>query len=251
MAPMDVTLGFVLVFTATFVLAGLVKGVTGMGLPTVAVGVLSITISPVAAVALLVIPSLVTNLWQLLAGPSVRALLRRLWSMMLGILLGTVASTALLVQVDPRWSGAALGIALTAYATYALRSRAAHVPPRWERPLSPLVGLVTGVVTGATGVFTIPAVPWLQALRLPRDLLVQALGLAFTTSTVALAAGLGAQGAFRLNQVGWSTAAIVPALLGMTLGQAVRHRISQQHFRQFFLGFLILLGLQLAVRPIL
>lgn len=249
MAAMDVTLEFVLLFGATFVLAGLVKGVTGMGLPTVAVGVLSITMSPVAAAALLVVPSLATNVWQLLAGPSVSTLLRRLWPMMLGIMVGTVASTGLLVQVDPRWSGIALGIALIAYATYALRARAAFVPVRWERPLSPLVGVVTGVVTGATGVFTIPAVPWLQALRLPRDLLVQALGLAFTTSTVALAVGLAEQGAFRIDQVGWSAAAIVPALLGMALGQAVRHRISQQRFRQFFLGFLILLGLELALRP--
>lgn len=248
---MDVTFGFLLLFAATFLLAGLVKGVTGLGLPTVAVGVLGTVTSPVTAAAMLVIPSLVTNVWQLRSGPSFGALMRRLWPMMLAILVGTVASTALLVEVDPRWSSTALGSALAAYAAYSLLSPTISVPSRWERPLSPLVGLVTGVVTGATGVFVIPAVPWLQSLRLSRDLLVQALGLAFTVSTLALAVGLGGHGAFRLDQLGWSTAAIVPALLGMALGQAIRNRISQRRFRQCFLAFLILLGLELALRPLL
>jgi uncharacterized membrane protein YfcA len=247
---MDATFVFLLLFAATFLLAGLVKGVTGMGLPTVAMGVLGSVMSPVTAAAMLVIPSLVTNAWQLLAGPTFGALVRRLWPMMLAILVGTVAASALLVQVNPRWSGAALGSALVVYGAHGLLSPAFSVPARWERPLSPLVGLITGVVTGATGVFVIPAVPWLQSLRLPRDELVQALGLAFTVSTLALSIGLTGQGAFRLDQLGWSTAAIVPALLGMALGQAIRSRISQQRFRQCLLAFLMLLGSEMALRSL-
>ena len=248
---MDLTLAFLMLVASTFLLAGLVKGVTGMGLPTVAMGVLGSTMSPVAAAALLVIPSFVTNVWQLLAGPSFCELLRRFWPMMLAITVGTVTATALLVQVDPRWSTVALGGALVIYAVYSLVGPELAVPAQWERPLSPLVGLITGVVTGATGVFVVPAVPWLQSLRLPRDVLVQALGLAFTVSTMALAIGLAAQGAFQLDQLAWSTAAIVPALLGMVLGQLIRGRISQQRFRQCFLTFLILLGLEMVLRPLL
>lgn len=247
----DVTFALLLLFAATFLLAGLVKGVTGMGLPTVAMGVLGSTMSPVAAAAMLVIPSFVTNVWQLVTGPSLGELLRRLWLMMLAITAGTVAATALLVQVDPRWSTVALGGALVVYAAYALVGPELVVPARWEGPLSPLVGLLTGVVTGATGVFTLPAVPWLQSLRLPRDALVQALGLAFTVSTASLAIGLAAQGAFHVDQLGWSTAAIIPALLGMALGQTIRSRISPQRFRQCFLAFLILLGAEMVLRPLL
>ena len=245
------TFAFLLLCAATFLLAGFVKGVTGMGLPTVAMGVLGSTMPPVTAAAMLVIPSFVTNVWQLVAGPSFCELLRRLWLMMAAIAVGTVAATALLVQIDPRWSTVALGGALVVYAAYALVGPELAVPAQWERPLSPLVGLLTGVVTGATGVFTVPAVPWLQSLRLPRDVLVQALGLAFTVSTMALTIGLAAQRAFRFDQLGWSTVAIVPALLGMALGQIIRSRISQQRFRQCFLTFLILLGSEMALRSLL
>ncbi|MDR8263643.1 sulfite exporter TauE/SafE family protein, partial [Acinetobacter baumannii] len=79
---------------------------------------------------------------------------------------------------------------LIVYAGYALCSPVFQVSGRVEKWLSPLMGGLTGVITGATGVFVIPAVPWLQALGFRRDELVQALGLSFTLSTLALAAGL-------------------------------------------------------------
>lgn len=233
---------------AIFLAAGLVKGVTGMGLPTVAMGLLGVMMPPVAAAALLVVPSLVTNVWQLLAGPAKVRLARRLWPMMLGIVAGTVVGAALLVGVDARASGLWLGVALIAYAAFALAAPELAVPGRWETWLAPVVGVATGAVTGATGVLVMPAVPYLQALRLPRDELVQALGLSFTVSTVALAVGLAAHGALRPGQLGWSACAIVPALAGMWLGQVVRGRISPAMFRRCFLLFLVVLGGELVWR---
>lgn len=240
---------FLSLITLTFLAAGMVKGVTGMGLPTVAMGLLGIVMPPAAAAAMLVIPSFVTNVWQWLAGSAATRLLHRLWPMMVSIVLGTVLGSALLVRADPLWSGLALGIALVVYAGYALVSPALSVPPGVEPWLSPVIGLVTGAITGATGVFVMPAVPYLQSLRLGKDELVQALGLSFTVSTMALAAGLLMHGAFRVDQLGLSTLAIVPVLAGMWLGQKIRARISAQRFRQFFLLFLGLLGLQLISRP--
>lgn len=249
MTTMDALSPALLLLASTFVAAGLVKGVTGMGLPTVAMGLLGTVMPPAAAAALLVIPSFVTNVWQLLAGPATSRLLRRLWPMMLGIVLGTVGGSVLLVRIDPLWSGLALGLALVLYAGHALVSPALAVPRRLEPWLSPAAGLVTGAITGATGVFVMPAVPYLQALDLDKEELVQALGLSFTVSTVALAAGLWTHGAFRPEQLGLSALAIVPALAGMWAGQKIRARISPRAFRMCFLLFLLLLGLELASRP--
>jgi uncharacterized membrane protein YfcA len=239
---------FLVLLTLTFLAAGMVKGVTGMGLPTVAMGLLGTVMEPAAAAAILIIPAFVTNAWQLLAGPATASLLRRLWLMMLGIVTGTIGGASLLVHVDPKWSGLALGVALVVYAGYALISPVLSTPTRLELWLSPIVGLVTGMITGATGVFVMPAVPYLQALRLDKDELVQSLGLSFTVSTIALAVGLLVHGAFRDDQLGLSTMALAPALAGMWLGQRVRARISPRRFRQFFLSFLLLLGLELASR---
>jgi uncharacterized protein len=122
------------------------------------------------------------------------------------------------------------------------------VSPRHERHLSPVIGVVTGLVTGGTGVFVVPAVPYLQALNLKKEDLVQALGLSFTVSTVALAIGLARERAFAIDDITRSLLAVVPALLGMWIGQRIRGRISPATFRRWFFICMLALGLQLLLR---
>jgi uncharacterized membrane protein YfcA len=236
---------------STFLLAGLVKGVIGLGLPTVAVGLLGLMMAPAQAAALLVVPSLVTNVWQLAAGPRFMPLLRRLWPMMAGICLGTWAGSGLLAADDGGRATMALGVALILYAAASLVTKRLHIAPGAEPWLSPLVGAATGVITAATGVLVIPAVPYLQALSLDKDDLVQALGLSFTVSTATLAASLAHEGLFHASLAGASLLALAPALLGMVLGQRLRGRLDPARFRLcFFLG-LLAVGGHLAIRPLL
>ncbi|MDX8457402.1 sulfite exporter TauE/SafE family protein [Mesorhizobium humile] len=235
----------------TFLLAGIVKGVTGMGLPTLAMGLLGTMMPPVTAASLLIVPSFITNVWQLFAGPSFSAILRRLWLMMAGILIGTTAGSRLLASDNVKWTTAGLGAALIVYAAYSLLARQPTVPAPAERWSSPVVGFLTGLVTGGTGVFVVPAVPYIQALGLSRDDLIQALGLSFTVSTIALALGLASHGAFEAGHLAMSSLAVLPALLGMWLGQVLRRKISPATFRRWFLTFLILLGVELLLRPLL
>lgn len=229
---------------AVFLAAGFVKGVVGMGLPTVAMGLLAVTMPPAQAAALLLIPSLVTNLWQLFTGPSFGGLCRRLWTMMAGVVLGTVAGAGLLTGTHSGVASAGLGAALVLYAILGLLKLGFTTPARHEALVSPLVGVATGLVTGATGVFVIPAVPYLQSLRLGREDLIQALGLSFTVSTAALALGLFKAGAFAspTMQLAGSVLALAPALAGMFAGQALRQAMSVETFRTVFFAGLLMLG---------
>ena len=114
-----------------------------------------------------------------------------------------------------------------------------------------IVGALTGLVTAATGVFVIPAVPYLQALRLEKDMLVQALGLSFTVSTLALAGGLAHDGAWSAPLAVGSVLAVVPALGGMVVGQLARSRLSPDRFRRWFFLGLFALGLYMAIETTL
>lgn len=245
---MEHSLTSIAVIAITFVAAGMVKGITGMGLPTVAMGVLGALFSPLTAAALLIVPSFVTNMWQLLSGPRFGRLVHRLWPMMLAILIGTLAGSALLAGGNTGHTTAGLGTALVIYASYTLFARPVRVPLGWEPWASPMVGLMTGLITGGTGVFVIPAVPYIQAMGFNREELVQALGLSFTVSTIALAIGLIGHGAALEGELLASTLAVIPALIGMAIGQAVRTRISPLLFRRIFLAFLLMLGLEMALR---
>lgn len=237
---------------AVFLAAGFVKGVAGMGLPTVAMGLLAVTMPPAEAAALLLIPSLVTNLWQLFTGPAFAGLCRRLWTMMAGILLGTVAGAGVLTGAHAGAASVGLGAALVLYAILGLFKLSFTTPARHEALMSPLVGVATGLITGATGVFVIPAVPYLQSLRLEKEDLIQALGLSFTVSTAALAIGLFRTGALAspTAQPTGSILALLPALAGMFIGQVLRQAMSVETFRKVFLVGLLALGVYLVLEAL-
>src|ERR1700684_4255290 len=170
------------VATLTFLLAGFVKGVIGLGLPTVSMGLLTLVMAPAKAASLLIVPSFVTNVWQLAAGPSFWRLARRLWPMLAGIILGTLAGTGLLTGSHAGQAAVALGLMLMLYAGLGLTSMGFSVAPAAEWWLGPLIGALTGLATAATGVFAIPAVPYLGALNLDKEEMIQALGLSFSVS---------------------------------------------------------------------
>lgn len=243
------TLGWALslLVMGTFLLAGTVKGVIGLGLPTVAMGLLGLAMPPAQAAALLIIPSTVTNIWQLMTGGHLIPLLKRLWPMLLMIALGTgLGSMVIGISSGPLMTRV-LGAALFLYALSGLFLPTLRIAPRHEVWLGPACGFVTGIITSATGVFVIPAVPYLQALGLERNQLVQALGLSFTISTLALAGGLFWNDALGGAELGASLLALIPALLGMWFGQYLRQRISAQTFRRLFFVGMGALGLYLLV----
>ena len=100
-----------LVVALVFLIAGTAKGLIGLGLPTISVGLLALVLPPAEAAALLLLPSLLTNIAQA-AGPELRPLLRRLWPTLLAILPGTLAGSFVIVSGDAALP--ALGLALLA-----------------------------------------------------------------------------------------------------------------------------------------
>jgi uncharacterized protein len=245
------TLSTLIMVCLVFVLAGFTKGIIGLGLPTIAMGLLVVVLPPAEAAALLILPSLVTNVWQMLDGPHLGPLLRRLWPLNVGVCLGTWLGAVLLAGIGGRHGGLALGVALLAYAASGLAAWRLAVPRVAEPVLGPITGALTGGITAATGVFVIPAVPYLQAIGLQKDELVQALGLSFTVSTLALAVALAGADAFAPDLILPSLLAVVVALVGMRLGQAVRAKQRPQTFRLCFFVGLSALGAYLALRGLL
>jgi len=227
---------------AVFALAGLIKGTIGLGLPAVSMGLLTIFMSPFQAATLLIVPSLLTNFWQLFAEGHVLQLIRRFWLLLTGIIIGSVWSIFPTLGHVEFHSEALLGGMLTLYGFYGLYARTMPDLSRHETWLSPMMGYLGGALTVATGVIVIPVMPYLQTLHLKRDDLVQALGLVFTTSTVCLAIFLHQNPVEDIpTDYTMSAIALIPALIGMWFGKKIRYRIPEQKFRTvFFIGLMVL-----------
>jgi uncharacterized protein len=244
---MNLDLFELVIVVGVFVLAGAVKGVIGLGLPTIAMGLLGALMTPNQAAAILVVPALLTNVWQMWEGPALKLLLRRLWPMLVCALLGTLPAAGILTKANVHLTTALLGMVLVAYALIGLIGVHFRVSRRAEPLLGPLIGLTTGLVNGATGIFVIPGVPYVQALDLGKDELVQAMAISAFVSTVALALGLGLN-----NGLGGAVAAptlfgLVGAFVGMATGKALRSSLSALAFRRWvFIGLLGLGGSMIA-----
>jgi uncharacterized membrane protein YfcA len=231
---------------AVFLLAGLVKGVLGLGLPTVAMGLLAVSMPPAHAMAIVIVPAIVTNIWQTFVGPYLRDITRRLWPLMVGTAIGIWSSSGLMTGPYARYGTIVLGVLLVIYAVIGLSKFSFHVARANERWIGGIVGLVTGVVSAATGVQVIPSMPFMQAIGMEKDELVQALGVFFTVATVALAFNLSSAGLLNASTTVPGAVAMVGSFTGMMIGQAVRSRLQPEAFRRWFLVAMILLGLYLA-----
>jgi uncharacterized membrane protein YfcA len=235
----------------TFFIAGAVKGVIGLGLPTVSLGLLTAIFDLTTAMGLLLVPSFVTNIWQAVVGGNGRAILLRIWPFLLMATLTVSLGATALTRVDMPLLTGLLGGLLVTYALLSLIGFHSTISAQHEVSAGLLFGSVNGILTGMTGSFVVPGVMFLQGIGLSRNHLVQAMGMLFTVSTVALALALHGSNLFT-PQIGTVSAlAVIPATAGMVTGQLVRQRLSEHRFRQLFFGSIFVLGTYIVVRAAL
>jgi uncharacterized protein len=241
----------VLIFiAAAFLLAGFVKGVIGLGLPTVSMGLLAVAMPPSHALAIVIVPAIITNIWQTFVGPYLRDIIRRLWPLMAGTALGIWLNGGMLTGPYARYGTIFLGILLVIYAATGLRRFVFSVAPRDEKWIGGIVGLITGAISAATGVQVIPSMPFMQAIGMEKDELIQALGVYFTVATLALAFNLTSEGLINAATALPGTVAMAASFAGMFIGQVLRSRMQPETFRRWFLIAMIFLGIYLAASAI-
>ena len=121
------------ILAAVFFLGGLVKGVIGTGLPTVAVALLAAFFGVKSAILLLMAPAIVTNIWQAFSGGAFWRLTRRLAPFLVAILIGVIGGYTVLASADDSVLVGILGTILCLYAVASLMKF--HLPPPgpWER----------------------------------------------------------------------------------------------------------------------
>ncbi len=238
------------IIIVTFILAGFVKGVTGLGLPTVALALLTALLGLSQAMVLMLAPSLITNIWQAFAGKALVEIIRRQWLLLSLGSAATIITASFLSSLDTSILAALLGVVLCLYAGISLLLPQVKPPGRNETWLSPLIGLTTGILTGLTGTFVVPSVLYFQSLGLSRNVLIQTMGIWFFIATVSLGAGLKNNGFMSQELAQLSFLAVIPALLGMWLGQQVRAKIPEQKFRTIFFTTLLALGIYIIIRAV-
>ena len=229
------------IFSA-ILLAGLLKGIIGVGFQTVGIAFLTIITNLPNAISLLLIPSLVTNLWQAGAGGELFTIIIRLWPLIITASMMVWFGSIALTSVSLSYLSALLGVLLIVYSAFNLFGLRFEVKTKNEWWLAPFIGLINGLLTGMTGIFVVPCVFYFQAIGFRKDTLIQSMGVLFTALTLMLIVSLKTKNILTLELSGWSAFAIFPAIIGVFVGQLIRKRISEEVFKKIFFLCLILLG---------
>lgn len=225
-----------------FLLAGTVKGLAGFGLPTVTVALMALVVSPVAAAAMMLIPSFLTNLWQYARGVDRWPLLRRLLGLNVGIVAGTCWGFLPGLAQAREGTRLLIGAVLLVYGLLGLLRWRPPAPGRHEWWLGPWVGYLGGALSAASGIFVVPVIMYLQSLALRKEALLTALGLCFSVATLALGTEVADAVRARPELILASLLALGPALLGMELGRRLRQRLGEMAFQRAFMAAISTLG---------
>jgi len=241
----------IVLVVAVFLLAGSVKGMIGLALPIVVLSCLSTTLGLKEAMGLIIVPGIVTNIWQALAGGAFFPIVRRLWTLLLASVVGVWAGTQILAVADPVILTSILGTLLFVYSAISLVRPQIPPPGKREWIFSPLMGAAGGLTFGMTGSYMVPGVLYIQALDMPRDEFVQALGIVFSLIMIVLGLFMSRYQILPPETALMSAGAIVPTSLGMILGQRLRYRLTDRVFRKVFFVALSFAGLYMILRAML
>ncbi|MFV3384362.1 sulfite exporter TauE/SafE family protein [Pseudomonas sp. NY15364] len=233
-----------------FVLGGVIKGVSGFGMPLVTVPLIALVAPVPTAVALSLLPIIISNISQ---GYDCRRhyhVLGLVWPLLISLAVSLGLAVQLLGSFRPEVLAIIIGVMIQVFVISQLTPNPPLIPPRWRFGALIGAGLSSGLLGGMTSFYGFPALQALLALGLGRTEFILASSLFFLVGSVILGAGLLMQDIASPMHLLLSLACVLPTQLGMSLGEFIRERLSQAMFRGITLAVLSATGLAMIVRAL-
>lgn len=234
---------------SAFFIASFLKGLTGLGFSTICLGLLAVFMDLKLAIPLVFLPSLSSNIMVMVEAGRFFDALKRFWPLYLSALPGLAIGIWFLDTSQNEAPKAILGVIMLLYGVWGLRKGLIQLSQKREKQLVLPVGLLSGLVNGATGSQIMPIMPYLLSLKMDRDLFVQTINCAFTLNTLVMIMAFGKLGLVTSPVLFLSAGGILPVALGIFLGGKIRKKVTEETYRKMVLVLLIALGIILTMRP--
>ncbi len=235
---------------ATFVLAGAIKGLVGIGLPTAAMGLLTLFLAPRVAISLILLPMLLSNLWQLIREGEVWQAVRR-YRIFAVVLFVCVGATAILTrEVHDRVLLAVLGAVILLFVWFSWNGLVPQLRPKFDPAAQAGFAAAAGILGGLTSGWAAPLAIYLTMSGAGKSDWIRATGLLIFVGSVPLTLAYLWTGLMTRELLGLSALMLIPTFAGFAAGEALRNRLSVATFRTVVLIMFALLGLNLIRRAI-
>ncbi len=246
-----VTVELLLLAAAVFLLAGTVKGVLGIGLPTMSISMLAQFVEPRIAIAFLLFPAVITNAWQVYRGGSVMQSARKLWPFVVSMAVVMFIASLFAARASTQTLIAGIGIMVVLWTISSFISAPPQVPPQFDRSVQIFFGVVSGVMGGLTAIWSPPMVMYLVSSRCEKNDFVRYTGFIVLCGTIPLTVGYIIGGLLDRSLAIASVLMIAPTLLGFSIGEYLREFLGGQQFQRAVLIVFCLMGVNLIRRALL
>ena len=228
-----------------FVASGTIKGTLGIGLPTSAVSLATLMVSPQTAVALVVFPILFANVWQIYRQGQLGRMIKSYWLYALCIWAALWVSAQYAGTLNANNVSLVMGLAIMAFVLISFASDIPPVPKHLDRPVQGVVGTAAGALGGIAGVWSPPVMLYLLSKNLEREEFVRVTGFLLGMGAFPLVAGYLTNGLMPGQLPLVSCLLVVPTLIGFAVGERLRKTLGGASFRRMILIFFFLMGLNM------
>lgn len=242
--PLETLLLIVLAFFG----GGLSKGIVGIGLPLVSLPFLAVLMAPLEAIAMLAIPIIATNIFQIFHGGLFFTVLHRFWTMIVAVAVTAVLASSLIVAVNNEVLLTIIGGVITAVGLMRFIHLPVGIPDRYERWLNPIVGVASGVMGSVSNLFGPPVFTYLSMRGTDKDTFIVVIAMVFLVGAVPLHGNLLLLGVTTPEILVLSAFAALPVFTGMAIGTWLRSRFSQAVFERILIAVIVIAGLNLIRR---
>ncbi len=230
--------------------ASALKGAIGFGFPLVAVPLVATILSPRIAVPLIALPSLLSNVILMSRGGVGRAV-GSLAVLLAGIIIGTIAGARLITTLDPRLLSILVGGTTLVYVLATAFRLTERILPSAGRRAAPAIGLLAGLMGGATGIFSPPLASYLHLLQLTKREFVFWITVLFLVGNIVQVGSYFRLGLYAGPVLGLALLACVPVAVGTWAGVVLQDRLAPGTFSRVVLAIVFLASLNLLVRGLL
>ncbi|MEL6961352.1 MAG: sulfite exporter TauE/SafE family protein [Pseudomonadota bacterium] len=237
-----------MIAVATFLFAGMIKGVVGIGLPTASIAILAQVTDPRQAIALLLLPALAANAWQVYRSGRLLEAVREFWPFAAVMTVGIWIFARFAVHVPADVLIIGTGIVIILFALSSLISKPYALPPAFDLSAQLGAGALAGIMGGLTSIWSPPMVIYLLARRLSKDAFVRVTGMLILVGTIPLIIGYMQAGLMTPTLAAYSAMLILPTWLGFAIGEWMRHRLDAEQFRRILLIVFFFMGANLIRR---
>ena len=238
-----------LLIAFSFLVAGVIKGILGMGLPAILMVSLTLMMPPLEAIALIFMPMMIINVVQFFRGPhplksakdySVFAIFVFVVIIMVGLNLRRFSEEILLVFI---------GLAMILFAIPNLYGWRYRIGPskKWQA----LGGILTGILGGLSSIWSPPVVMYLIGRNIQKDEFVGVVGFIFMVGSIGLGIALGTIKLLEPSLLLPSLIGLVIALIGFRIGETIRVRINREAFTKLIMAAFLLMGIRLVLIGVL